>query len=146
MGRDHRLIRADNEDEKVPHLPLSLACDPVASLSAFFAKLRVGRLVGRRKCAYQHVHSPQRWKDVKPYDLPHLPFHAVPLHGTVRVSRHNDSRTRMRQEGSDVPNFEVSGPEPLALLAYRLELSLPRQPPRAWKAVAIRRRRILRGV
>ena len=120
--------------------------DATACANTLFAKSCTVRCVRRRQCAHDDVHIRQHREHVQPYDFPEPAFHAIAIDGGLRVLRHDDSGPGMTQKGSDVPNLEICGSDPLPLQPNCVKRAFPRQPIGARKRAAVRFLRTSTGV
>lgn len=120
--------------------------DPLAQLYALFLQLHKRRLVRGRPGANHNVERRKKRKDYLPEDLAQASFDSIPIYGVATILGNNDSDSRATKKGSEEPNLEIRGSESLPLLAYRIELSFPREPLGPREASTLRRRRTWRAV
>lgn len=109
-------------------------------------------VVGIRPCAYRHVARSERaqcGKHFDAYELAKPSLHAIAANSAVLVPRNHDRDPRMTERGSEDPDIEVRGPNPLPLSNDTLNVGASRQSLPARKAEAapaVRRLRICLAV
>lgn len=113
---------------------------------ALFAQFCGVSCVRRRQRAHDHVDVRQCGEHIDPYDFAKPAFHAIALHGRVRIFRHDDPCPGVTQKGSDEPNLEMRGSESLPLQADSLERAVPRKPKGSREAATVRCLRTSTGV